>query len=58
MNTFKEPISKKKKKLKASRERAKFKIMPTDGASVCWQIGQDRRQLDLVKEEKKIVDNE
>ena len=35
--------------MKASRVRAKFKILPTDGASAWWQIGLDRRQLDLLK---------
>ena len=42
-----------KKKLncpKTSRERAKVKIQPTDGARACWQIGLDGRQLGLLSE--------
>ena len=51
---------KKKKKSncrKASRERAKFMILPIDGARACQQIGLDRRQLGLVRKDGKIVDN-
>ena len=40
------------------RERAIFfKIWPTDGASACWQIGLDRRQLGLVSEKGPIEDH-
>ena len=58
-NQFKEPVKKKKTNLKASREIAKFTILPTDtdGARACWQLGLDRRQLVLVKEEGQIVDH-
>ena len=31
--------------MKASRVRAKFKNLPTEGASECLQIGLDRRQI-------------
>ena len=43
--------------MKSSRERASFKIQPTDGASAGWQTGLDSRKRALVSEEKKIVNN-
>ena len=57
-NTFKEPVNNQKKLdfLKGSRERANFKILPTNGASACWKICWDKRQLDLVSEKRQIVD--
>ena len=41
--------------LKYIRQRAKFKILPTYGASACCHIGLDRRQLGLVGEKGQIA---
>ena len=59
MNHFKYIAGLKKERkicLKASREKAEFKIMPTYGARACCQIGLNRRQLGLVGEEMQIMD--
>ena len=37
--------------------RAKLQILPTDGASACWQIGLYRRQLVLVRKKGETVDH-
>ena len=55
---MKEPILKTNKKyLKASREKAKFKILPTDGARAFWQIGQHDRQLGHLHKKELILGN-
>ena len=46
-----------KKALKAIRERGSFKILLTYGARVCRQIGLNRRQLGLDREEGQLIDH-
>ena len=43
--------------MKASREIAQFKILPTDDTIACWKLGLDKRQLGLVREKGQQVDN-
>ena len=60
-STFEEPISKKTKHFETDKRQGESiffkKIWPTDGASACWQIGLDRRQLGLVSEKGPIEDH-
>ena len=44
--------------MKESRGRAKFKMLPTDGARAGLQFGLNMRQLGMVMEESQIVDDE